>query len=41
MDWRGRQRTPDFQSPADFQAAMGEDNLTQALRLVTRKRSNL
>ena len=41
MEWRGRQRQPHFQSLTDFQATMGEDNLTKALPFVTRKHANL
>lgn len=41
MGWRHRQRKPHFQSLTDFQAAMGEDNLAQALGFVTHQRPTL
>lgn len=41
MQWRGRQAKPQYQSTTDFQAAMGENNLTKAIRLVTAHRPKL
>jgi len=41
MEWRHRQPKPHHKHLTDFQAAMGEDNLAQALRFVTRKHANL
>jgi hypothetical protein len=41
MEWRHRQRKPHFQSLTDFQAAMGEDNLANALAFVTHQRPTL
>ena len=41
MEWRGRQPKPHFQSLTDFQAAMGEDNLSKALNFVTHQRPAL
>jgi len=41
MHWRGRQPKPQHQSLTDFQAAMGEDNLTMAMAFVTRKHPKL
>ena len=41
MEWRGRQAKPQFQSLTDFQAAMGEENLTKALAFVTHRRPTL
>ena len=38
MEWRGRQAKPQFKSLTDFQAAMGEENLTKALGFVTHRR---
>lgn len=35
MHWRQRQPKPHYQSLTDFQAAMGEDNLTMAMAFVT------
>lgn len=36
MHWRGRQPKPHHKTLTDFQAAMGEDNLTKAMAFVTR-----
>lgn len=41
MEWRGRQPKPHHKHLTDFQAALGEDNLAQALRFVTRKSASL
>ena len=41
LEWRGRQAKPQFQSLTDFQAAMGEENLTKALGFVTHRRPTL
>ena len=41
MEWRGRQSNPQYKSTTDFQADMGEDNLTKALRFVISKRPRL
>ena len=41
MHWRQRQPRPEHQSLTDFQAAMGEDNLTRAMAFVTRKHPEL
>lgn len=41
MEWRHRQPKPHHKHLPDFQAVMGEDNLAQALRFVTRKHANL
>ena len=41
MEWRGHQPKPHFQSLTDFQAAMGEDNLTKAMSFVTQDRPTL
>lgn len=35
------QRKPHHQQLSDFQVALGEDNLSKALRLVTRKHPDL
>jgi hypothetical protein len=35
MQWRCRQPKPHFKTTTDFQAAMGEDNLTPAMRFIT------
>lgn len=35
MHWRARHSKPQHQSLTDFQAAMGEDNLTMAIAFVT------
>lgn len=41
MHWRARHPKPHHQSLTDFQAAMGEDNLTMAVAFVTRQRPKL
>jgi hypothetical protein len=41
MHWRQRQPRPEHRSLTDFQAAMGEDNLTRAMAFVTRARPSL
>ena len=41
MEWRARQAKPHFQSLTDFQAGMGEDNLTKALGFVTHQQPTL
>ncbi len=41
MHWRERQPKPEHQSLTDFQAAMGEDNLSMAMTFVTRTHPNL
>ncbi len=41
MHWRGRQPKPHFKTLTDFQTAMGEDNLTAAMRLLTHKHPKL
>ena len=41
LEWRGRQAKPQFKSLTDFQAAMGEENLTKALAFVTHRRPTL
>jgi len=41
MHWRARQPKPEHQSLTDFQAAMGEDNLTRAMAFVTRQQPKL
>lgn len=41
MEWRQRQRKPQFCTVTDFQAAMGENDLAAAMSLVTQKRSRL
>ena len=41
MHWRARHPKPEHQSLTDFQAAMGEDNLTKALAFVTHQRPKL
>lgn len=41
MHWRERQPRPKHQSLTDFQAAMGEDNLTMAMTFVTRRQPKL
>lgn len=41
MHWRPRQPRPHHQSLTDFQAAMGEDNLTKATAFVTCRRPTL
>jgi len=41
MEWRHRQPKPHFKSLTDFQAALGEDNLADALRFVTHQRPAL
>ena len=41
MHWRARHPKPKHQSLTDFQAAMGEDNLTMALAFVTRRQPKL
>jgi hypothetical protein len=41
MHWRAQQPTPEHHSLTDFQAAMGEDNLTMAMAFVTRQRPKL
>jgi hypothetical protein len=35
MHWRQRQPRPEHRSLTDFQAAMGEDNLSPAMAFVT------
>jgi hypothetical protein len=37
MEWRGRQKKPEYQSYTDFQSAMGENNLSMAFRFVNSK----
>jgi hypothetical protein len=41
IHWRVQQPKPEHQSLTDFQAAMGEDNLTRAMAFVTRQRPKL
>lgn len=41
MEWRSRQSKPHFQSLTDFQAAMGEENLSKALAFVINQRPTL
>ena len=41
MHWRTHHPKPQHQSLTDFQAAMGEDNLTRAMSFVTRQRPTL
>jgi hypothetical protein len=41
MHWRSRHRKPQHQSLTDFQAAMGEDNLSMAMAFVTCQRPKL
>ena len=41
MHWRARHPKPQHQSLTDFQAAMGEDNLTMATAFVTAHRPKL
>jgi hypothetical protein len=41
MEWRGRHPKPHFQSLTDFQAVMGEDNLSKALNFLTHQRPAL
>lgn len=41
MHWRDRQPKPEHQSLTDFQAAMGEDNLTRAMAFLTRTHPKL
>ena len=41
MHWRARHPKPEHQSLTDFQAAMGEDNLTMAMAFVTRQQPKL
>ncbi len=41
MHWRSLQPLPHYKTTTDFQAHMEEDNLRQALRFVTSKRSSL
>ena len=38
MEWRARQPNAKYKTTTDFQAEMGEDNLSKAMRLVTCKR---
>lgn len=41
MHWRARQPKPKHQSLTDFQAALGEDNLSKATAFVTSQRPKL
>lgn len=41
MHWRQRQPKPEHQSLTDFQATLGEDNLTMAMAFVTRTHPKL
>ena len=41
MEWRSHQPKPHFKSFTDFQAAMGEDNLTKAMGFLTNQRPTL
>lgn len=41
IHWRLQQPKPEHYSLTDFQAAMGEDNLTMALAFVTRRQPKL
>jgi hypothetical protein len=41
MHWRARHPKPEHQSLTDFQTAMGEDNLANAMAFVTRHRPKL
>lgn len=41
MEWRGHQPRAKYKTTTDFQAAMGEDNLAKAIRLVTASRPTL
>lgn len=41
MEWLSRQPKPQHKSTTDFQAQMGENNLSKAMRFVTSKRPSL
>jgi len=41
MHWRAHQPKPQHKSLTDFQAALGEDNLTEAMTFVTHQRPKL
>jgi hypothetical protein len=38
MEWRGRQRKPEYQTTTDFQAVMAEEHRRRALRTVVSKK---